>query len=60
MGRRATFSEAQIARAVKGARRADPKAIVEVTPGGVIRILPESAPPVAADDDVEKWFRDPS
>lgn len=59
MGRRATFTEAQIARTVRGARRGDPKAIIEVTPGGVIRILPESAPP-PADDDVEKWFSDPS
>lgn len=62
MGRRATFTEAQIARAVKAARRIDPSAVVEVTREGVIRILPAAPEPVtmksATEDPVEKWFND--
>lgn len=62
MGRRQTFTEAQIARAVKGARRADPAAVVEVTRDGVIRILPaDQVAPTAdtpSEDPVEKWFND--
>lgn len=55
MGRAATFTEAQIRRAVKAARAEDPRAIVEVTRRGVIRILPpESAP--RERDEVEDWF----
>lgn len=56
MGRRATFTEKQIAAAVSAARATDPRAVVEiVTPSGTIRILPESAP-VKPADDVEAWF----
>ena len=40
MPRAASFTEAQITRAVKGARAADPLAVIEVTREGVIRILP--------------------
>ena len=62
MGRRATFTEAQITRAMKAARRIDPAAVVEVTREGVIRILPASAEPAiqqtASQDPVEKWFND--
>lgn len=59
MGRRANFTEAQITRATRGARRADPNAIVEVTPSGVIRILPPDAAPAqrpGSGDPVEDWF----
>lgn len=62
MGRRATFTEAQICRAVKAARRIDPAAVIEVTRDGVIRILPADQVAPGADtpsqDPVEKWFDD--
>lgn len=56
MGKRASFTEAQVARAIKAARKADPLAVVEVTLDGRIRILPpqESAKP--ASSDVDDWF----
>lgn len=56
MGRRATFTEAQIARAMRAARSIDPDAIVEVTREGAIRILPSKAAPPPVEDEVEKWF----
>ncbi|HBD92119.1 MAG: hypothetical protein A2092_18860 [Rhodobacteraceae bacterium GWE1_64_9] len=62
MGRRATFTEAQITRAMKAARRIDPGAVVEVTREGVIRILPASAETAIqktpSQDPVEMWFND--
>lgn len=55
MGRRATFTEAQVRRAVKAARDVDPGAIVEVTWDGTIRILPAAAPK-PAQSVIDKWF----
>jgi hypothetical protein len=59
MGRRATFTAAQIERATRAARRVDPEAIVEVTRDGVIRILPAMPPPDRRDalaKAVDAWF----
>lgn len=55
MGRRATFTEAQVRRAVKAARDIDPASIIEVTRDGTIRILP-AAPRATAQDEVDRWF----
>lgn len=55
MGRRSTFTEAQVRRAMKAARDVDPQSIVEVTAEGTIRILP-SQPQKSAADDVDRWF----
>lgn len=56
MGKRATFTEKQIAAYVSAARASDPRAVIEiVTHSGTIRILPEAAPAKPA-DDVEDWF----
>lgn len=57
MGRRATFTEADIRRAMKVARGIDPRAVVEVTSAGTIRILPEQAAK-ASKSEVEDWFSD--
>lgn len=55
MGRAATFTEAQVRRAVKAAREIDPRAIIEVTRSGTIRILPaERLKP--AQDEADGWF----
>lgn len=54
MGRRASFTEADIRRAMKIAREIDPQSVIEVTKGGTIRILPESAK--AARSAVDDWF----
>lgn len=55
MGRRATFTEAQVRRAVKVAREIDPQSVIEVTLDGTIRILPPE-PKQAARNEVDKWF----
>lgn len=55
MGRRATFTEAQVRRAVKAAREIDPQAIIEVTREGTIRILP-AEPRTAEQSEVDRWF----
>ena len=50
MTRRATFTAAELERALKTARRLDPGAVVEVS-RGAIRILPPGAAPVASPPD---------
>lgn len=47
MTRRATFTAAELERALKTARRIDPGAVVEVS-GGAIRILPAAPAPVVS------------
>lgn len=54
MGRRAAFTEADLRRAMKVARQADARAIVEVTAEGTIRILPETVR--TSTSEVDKWF----
>ena len=40
------FTAAQITRAIRGARKDNPNAVVEfVTPSGMIRVLPSEPPP---------------
>lgn len=56
MGKRASFTEAQVARAIKAARKADPKAVVEVTLDGRIRILPPQEAAKPASSAVDDWF----
>ena len=59
MGKRATFTQAELARAVKIARLLDPTAVVEIS-GGAIRILPPGSQHVAlpdADDEVGECDR---
>lgn len=61
MGKRAVFTEAQIARAVKAARAIDPKAIVEVvTDQGTIRIVPEGASSIksAKQERIDRFFNE--
>lgn len=55
MGRRVTFTEAQVRRAVKAAREVDPEAIIEVTRDGTIRILP-AAVSKTPKNEIEDWF----
>lgn len=54
MGRRAAFTEADLRRAMKVARQADARAIVEVTAEGTIRILPETVR--ISTSEVDRWF----
>lgn len=57
MGRARSFTEAQITRALRAARRVDPKAIVEVTRDGRLLILPAQPDTVAqALTEVDEWF----
>ncbi|MTH76341.1 hypothetical protein [Paracoccus aestuariivivens] len=56
MGRRATFTEADIRRAMKVARSIDERSVVEVTAEGTIRILPEAVRTNSS--AVDKWFED--
>lgn len=56
MGRRASFTEADIRRAMKVARSIDARAIVEVTAEGTIRILPESVRTCTS--EVDRWFEE--
>lgn len=61
MGRKATFTAAQIERATRGARRADPTAVIEVTGDGLIRILPGKPEADTRSDlqkRIDKWFED--
>lgn len=55
MSRRATFTEAEIKRAMKAAREIDPRSVVEVTREGVIRILPQG-PSESAKNEVDRYF----
>lgn len=55
MGKRASFTEAQVARAIKAARKTDPLAVVELTLDGRIRILPPQDPQKAS-SAVDEWF----
>jgi hypothetical protein len=55
MGKRSTFTEAQVARAIKAARKVDAAAVVEVTLDGRIRILP-AQPEQAQSSAVDDWF----
>lgn len=57
MTKRATFTAAELRRAIKAAREVDRNAVVEVTADGKIRILPP-AQPARVQDRVEDWFRD--
>lgn len=57
MGRASSFTEAQVRRAIKAARAADPSAIIEVTRTGVIRILPGAVQGIEPDDEVDEWFK---
>ena len=50
MGKRATFTQAELARALIVARSQDPSAVVEITMGS-IRILPPGAMPVTSPPD---------
>lgn len=54
MGRRTSFTKADLSRAIKVARAEDARAIVEVTAEGTIRILPETVR--TSTSDVDKWF----
>ena len=54
MGRRATFTEADVRRAMKVAREIDSRAVVEITIAGTIRILPETSP--TRKSEVDDWF----
>ncbi len=53
MGRRATFTEAQMRRAVKVGREIDPQSVIEVTLDGT-HTAPE--PKQAARNEVDNWF----
>lgn len=59
MGKRSTFTQAELERAGRAARKLDPASIIEVTKSGTIRILP---PAQAADDRsakqkrIDDWF----
>ena len=55
MGRRITFTEAQVRRAVKAAREIDPQSIIEVTRDGKIRILPAEKKQ-GGQSEVDRWF----
>lgn len=55
MSRRATFTEAEIKRAMKAAREIDPQSVVEVTREGIIRILPHG-PSESAKNEVDRYF----
>jgi hypothetical protein len=55
MTRRATFTQAELIRAIKAARAVDPNAEVQVTPDrGIVIRRAESKP--AATSDVDDWF----
>lgn len=59
MGKRATFTQAELDRAITVARKLDPSAVVEITMGA-IRILPPGALPVASPADEsgeDEWDR---
>lgn len=55
MGKRASFTEVELARAIKAARKIDPTSIVEVTREGTIRIMPAQTQPQQG-NEVDDWF----
>ncbi|NBE05965.1 hypothetical protein [Paragemmobacter ruber] len=55
MGKRSTFTEAQVKRALKAARQIDPQAVLELTLDGRIRILPPQGE-TSASSEVDEWF----
>lgn len=55
MGKRASFTEVELARAIKAARKIDPTSIVEVTREGTIRIVPAEQQPQQG-NEVDNWF----
>ena len=55
MGRRTTFTEAQLRRAMKIAREFDPNAIIEATRDGSIRILPAETK-AAPQSEIDRFF----
>lgn len=55
MGKRSSFTEVELARAIKAARRIDPASIVEVTREGTIRIMPAQKQPQQS-NEVDDWF----
>ncbi|WP_157970968.1 hypothetical protein [Pseudogemmobacter bohemicus] len=56
MGKRQTFTEAEVRRFIKAGRAEDPKAVVEiVTERGTVRFRPE-AESIKSTDEVENWF----
>ncbi|MBW7057281.1 hypothetical protein KY389_11355 [Paracoccus bogoriensis] len=55
MPRGASFTEAQVKRAIRAAREIDPRLIVELTRDGIIRILPP-AKSQAPQSEVDSWF----
>lgn len=54
--RSATFTQADIARAIRAAKQAGAES-VEVRPDGAIVVLLKSAPMVPADDPFTRWER---
>lgn len=55
MGKRTTFTEVELTRAIKAARKIDPASIVEVTREGTIRIMPAQEQPKQG-SEVDDWF----
>lgn len=55
MGKRASFTKAELTRALETARAIDPAYIVEVTRDGTIRILPPQELP-QQHNEVDDWF----
>ena len=59
MGKSPTFTQAELERAGRAARKLDPASIIEVTKSGTIRILPATS---ATDDQtarqrrIDDWF----
>lgn len=56
MTRRATFTAAELRRALRVARETDAQAVVEVTADGKIRILPAGPESRGTSSDVDRWF----
>lgn len=62
MTRRVTFTRSEIERYTKAARAVDPDAVIEVTPGGTLRILPakeaKAVPDARSETQrkVDEWF----
>lgn len=55
MGKRASFTKAELTRAIEAARLIDPAYIVEVTRDGTIRIMPPQKLP-QRQSEVDDWF----
>lgn len=59
MGTHPRMTEARIRRVITAARAVDPAAVIEVTAGGTIRILPASAGTLEKTRSaVDRWFDD--